>query len=50
MSGISSWKNLFPSSDFASIIDKLKSSQARHWWLIPVILGTQEAESRRIAV
>jgi hypothetical protein len=28
----------------------LKSPIARHWWLTPVILGTQEAEIRRIAV
>jgi hypothetical protein len=24
--------------------------QARHWWLTPVILATQEAEIRRIMV
>jgi hypothetical protein len=27
-----------------------KRSLARHWWLSPIILATQEAGSRRIAV
>jgi hypothetical protein len=27
-----------------------EKSRARHWWLVPVILATQEAEIRRIAV
>jgi hypothetical protein len=29
---------------------ELKSQEAGHWWLTPVILATQEAEIRRIAV
>jgi hypothetical protein len=29
---------------------KKSSRQARHWWFTPVILATQEAEIRRIAV
>jgi hypothetical protein len=29
---------------------KKKKKKARHWWLLPVILGTQEAEIRRITV
>jgi hypothetical protein len=28
----------------------LKVSKAGHWWLMPVILITEEAEIRRIAV
>jgi hypothetical protein len=28
----------------------LKRKGARHWWLTPVILATQEAEIRRIMV
>jgi hypothetical protein len=34
------------------IVTLLKISQvlARHWWLTPVILATQEAEMRRILV
>jgi hypothetical protein len=27
-----------------------KEKKARHWWLTPVILATQEAEIRRITV
>jgi hypothetical protein len=27
-----------------------KTSNARHWWLTPIILATQEAEIRRITV
>jgi hypothetical protein len=30
--------------------DKQKSITARHWWLSPIILFTQEAEIRRIAI
>jgi hypothetical protein len=26
------------------------SNLARHWWLMPIILATQEAEIRRISV
>jgi hypothetical protein len=29
---------------------KKERKAARHWWLTPVILATQEAEIRRIAV
>jgi hypothetical protein len=29
---------------------KKKFDWARHWWLMPAILATQEAEIRRIAV
>jgi hypothetical protein len=29
---------------------QLKMFPARHWWLTPVILATQEAEIRRIAI
>jgi hypothetical protein len=29
---------------------KFKKKPARHWWLTPIILATQEAEIRRIAV
>jgi hypothetical protein len=28
----------------------LKKERARHWWLTPVTLATQETEVRRIAV
>jgi hypothetical protein len=28
----------------------LERQKARHWWLTPVILATQEAEIRRIVV
>jgi hypothetical protein len=28
----------------------LRKSLARHWWLMPVILATQEAEIREIVV
>jgi hypothetical protein len=28
----------------------LKNDEARHWWLLPVILANQETEIRRIAV
>jgi hypothetical protein len=31
-------------------IKKKKEEEARHWWLTPVILATQEAEIRRITV
>jgi hypothetical protein len=30
--------------------DKNSVHYARHWWLAPVILATQEAEIRRITV
>jgi hypothetical protein len=28
----------------------LKNELGRHWWLTPIILATQEAETRRIMV
>jgi hypothetical protein len=37
-----------PEKDFAKGVKKY--ALARHWWLIPVILATQEAEIRRILV
>jgi hypothetical protein len=32
------------------LLKKNKTKAARHWWLTPLILGTQEAEIRRIMV
>jgi hypothetical protein len=29
---------------------ELENEAARHWWLVPVMLATQEAEIRRIMV
>jgi metal-dependent hydrolase (beta-lactamase superfamily II) len=39
-------------SDHAISLDSYnkETQQARHWWLTPIILATQEAEIRKIAV
>jgi hypothetical protein len=43
-----------PSSKIAglckSMINFVERERARHWWLMPVILATQEAEIRRMLV
>jgi hypothetical protein len=31
-------------------MNEWKKKKARHWWLTPVILATQEAEIRRFVV
>jgi hypothetical protein len=33
-----------------SVNAKMIPVEARHWWLMPVILATQEAQLRRITV
>jgi hypothetical protein len=45
---ICKYHNIFPLHNYCMLIIFLK--EARHQWLTPVILATQEAEIRRIAV
>jgi hypothetical protein len=42
-------KKICSFSPYEELELKIRNTSARHWWLTPVILATQEAEIRRIA-